>query len=59
MIGEAGGLNVDVQLPPGVGLRTVTDEADIRAMSAMQDQYSRPLLERSGLVRVSSTTPYR
>jgi hypothetical protein len=38
MIGEACALNVDVQLPPGVCLRTVTEEPDIRAMSAMHDQ---------------------
>ena len=38
MIGEASALNVAVQLPPGVSLRLVTEEADIRAMSAMQDQ---------------------
>ena len=38
MIGKASALNVDVQIPPGVSLRTVSEEADIRAMSAMQDQ---------------------
>jgi len=37
MIGEAALLDVDVPLPPGVELRTVTEEADVRAMSAMQD----------------------
>ncbi|MBP3036554.1 GNAT family N-acetyltransferase [Arthrobacter sp. zg-ZUI100] len=38
MIGAAAALAVDVQLPPGVHLRKVTEEADIRAMSAMQDE---------------------
>jgi hypothetical protein len=47
MIGEARVLAVDVALPAGVRLRRVTSE------------YSRPILERSGLVRVSTTTPYR
>jgi hypothetical protein len=47
MIGEARVLAVDVSLPVGVRLRRVTSE------------YSRPILERSGLVPVSTTTPYR
>jgi hypothetical protein len=38
MIGEARLLDVEVPLPAGVHLRRVTDEADVRAMSAMQDQ---------------------
>jgi len=38
MIGEARLLDVEVPLPPGVHLRRVTDEADVRAMSAMQGQ---------------------
>ncbi|BEP16178.1 GNAT family N-acetyltransferase [Acidothermaceae bacterium B102] len=38
MIGEARLLAVDVPLPDGVTLRAVTEEADVRAMSAMQDQ---------------------
>ncbi|MGO4246536.1 GNAT family N-acetyltransferase [Paenarthrobacter sp. RAF54_2] len=38
MIGEARALSVDVPLPDGVTLRQVTDEADVRAMSAMQDE---------------------
>ena len=38
MIGAASALDVDVDLPAGVSLRRVTDEADIRAMSAMQDE---------------------
>ena len=37
MIGPATALNVDVPLPPGVSLRRVSEERDIRAMSAMQD----------------------
>ena len=35
MIGEAQRLAVDVRLPEGVTLRQVSDEADVRAMSAM------------------------
>ncbi|HYN68196.1 MAG TPA: GNAT family N-acetyltransferase [Ornithinibacter sp.] len=38
MMGEARLLAVDVDLPAGVTLRTVTDEADVRAMSAMADE---------------------
>lgn len=38
MVGEASSLAVDVPVPPGVRLRTVTTQADIRAMSAMQDE---------------------
>ena len=37
MLGEARLLAVDVALPEGVDLRTVTAEPDVRAMSAMQD----------------------
>ncbi len=35
MVGEARLLDVDVPLPPGVGLRRVRDEIDVRRMSAM------------------------
>jgi hypothetical protein len=130
MIGPLEALAGDIPTPPGVTLRVVTDEADVRAMSAMIDEafgedvdpgianallarlarndgmqlwvaetdgrmvsggrlkptaawcrcgrgaraalalgktlvhsdsteYSRPILERSGLVKVSTTTPYR
>ncbi|MEU8114224.1 GNAT family N-acetyltransferase [Micromonospora sp. NPDC048947] len=38
MIGEAQLLAVDVSLPEGVTLRRVSEEADVRAMSAMQDE---------------------
>ena len=38
MIGEARALAVDVPLPDGVTLRRVTEEADVRAMSAMADE---------------------
>jgi Acetyltransferase (GNAT) family len=38
MIGEARGLAVDVPLLDGVTLRKVTDETDVRAMSAMEDE---------------------
>jgi len=38
MIGEAVLLAVDVALPEGVRLRRVTSEADVRALSAMQEE---------------------
>jgi hypothetical protein len=38
MLGESRVLAVDVELPDGVTLRRVTEEADVRAMSAMQDE---------------------
>jgi acetyltransferase (GNAT) family protein len=38
MMGEARRLAVDVPLPDGVTLRTVTEEGDVRAMSAMADE---------------------
>ena len=38
MIGEARVLAVDVRLPDGVTLRQVTEEADVRAMSAVADE---------------------
>ncbi|MEO6943637.1 MAG: GNAT family N-acetyltransferase [Lacisediminihabitans sp.] len=38
MIGDARALAVDVSLPAGVALRRVTEEPDVRAMSAMQDE---------------------
>jgi hypothetical protein len=38
MLGEARGLAVDVPLPEGVTVRRVTEEADVRAMSAMADE---------------------
>ena len=38
MLGEARMLAVDVRLPEGVTLRRVTEEADVRAMSAMADE---------------------
>ncbi|WP_202565513.1 GNAT family N-acetyltransferase [Agreia sp. COWG] len=38
MIGEAAALAVDVSLPPGITLRRITDEREVRAMSAMQDE---------------------
>lgn len=38
MIGEAATLTAEVPLPEGVTLRRVTEEADVRAMSAMQDE---------------------
>jgi hypothetical protein len=38
MIGEVEALAVDVPLPDGVTLRRVTEERDVRAMSAMEDE---------------------
>ncbi|MFF2271144.1 GNAT family N-acetyltransferase [Agromyces sp. NPDC058136] len=38
MLGEASALIADVPLPAGVTVRRVTDEPDVRAMSAMQDE---------------------
>jgi ribosomal protein S18 acetylase RimI-like enzyme len=38
MLGQLQALAVDVQLPDGVTLRRVTEEADVRAMSAMADE---------------------
>ncbi len=37
MIGRAELLDVEVRLPSGVTLRTVTDEVDVRAMTVMED----------------------
>lgn len=38
MLGEATGLLAEVALPAGVALRQVTEERDVRAMSAMSDR---------------------
>jgi GNAT superfamily N-acetyltransferase len=38
MVGDARSLAVDVPLPDGVTLRRITEEADLRAMVAMQDE---------------------
>ncbi|BDZ55898.1 GNAT family N-acetyltransferase [Agromyces marinus] len=38
MIGEAALLAVDIALPDGIALRRVTEERDVRAMCAMQDE---------------------
>jgi hypothetical protein len=38
MIGDARALAVDVAPPAGVALRRVSEESDVRAMSAMQDE---------------------
>ena len=38
MMGDARGLAVDVDLPDGVTLRRITEEPDVRAMVAMQDE---------------------
>jgi ribosomal protein S18 acetylase RimI-like enzyme len=46
MIGEARALAVDVPLPEGVTLRRVTEEADVRAMSATADEvFGEPVSE--------------
>ena len=48
MIGEAAGLVVDVPLPEGVTLRRVTEEPDVRAMSAMEDEtFGEPVLKET------------
>ena len=48
MIGEATGLVVDVPLPEGVTLRRVTEEPDVRAMSAMEDEtFGEPVLKET------------
>jgi hypothetical protein len=60
MIGEARALAVDVPLPEGVTLRQVTDEADVRAMSAMADQvFGEPVNPRTAdtLVRRLAQDP--
>jgi hypothetical protein len=47
MVGPLAGLAVDVPLPDGVTLRRVSSEADVRAMSAMQDEaFGEPVSER-------------
>ena len=47
MMGPAAGLAVDVDLPPGVTLRRITAEADVRAMSAMADEvFGDPVSDR-------------
>lgn len=38
MVGPAAGLAADVPLPEGVTLRKITEDSDIRAMSAMADE---------------------
>jgi hypothetical protein len=47
MMGPAEGLAVDVPLPDGVTLRRVTEEADVRAASAMADRvFGDPVSDR-------------
>ncbi len=49
MIGEAAGLVMEVPLPAGVTLRQVTDESDVRAMSAMASEvFGDPVTETTG-----------
>jgi predicted N-acetyltransferase YhbS len=48
MIGDAEALAVDVPLPDGVALRRVTEEPDVRAMCAMQDEvFGSPVSDRT------------
>ena len=48
MLGEAAGLAVDVPLPDGITLRTVSTEPDVRAMAAMEDEaFGDPVSDRS------------
>ena len=48
MIGEAKLLAVDVVLPPGIELRQVTAEGDVRAMTAMQSEaFGEPIADES------------
>ena len=60
MLGPAGALAVDVPLPDGVTVRRVTDEADVRAMSAMADRvFGDPVSDRRAddlLVRLAAGT---
>lgn len=56
MIGEAARLAVDVQIPEGVTLRRVSEEADVRAMSAMSaevfgDPVAEGVAEANALLR--------
>ncbi len=47
MMGPADGLAVDVPLPDGVTLRRITEEPDVRAMSAMADRvFGDPVSDR-------------
>jgi hypothetical protein len=49
MIGEAQRLAIEVPLPEGVALRRVTEEPDVRAMSAMQDEvFGDPVSDEMG-----------
>jgi hypothetical protein len=48
MLGEASALAVDVPLPDGITLRTVSTEPDVRAMAAMEDEaFGDPVSDRS------------
>lgn len=48
MIGEAGLLAVDVELPAGVELRQVTAEPDVRAMAEMQQEvFGEPIADET------------
>ncbi|WP_299052341.1 GNAT family N-acetyltransferase [uncultured Nocardioides sp.] len=52
MLGEASGLAGDVALPAGVTLRRVTAEADVRAMTAMQDEVFDGVVSERGAASV-------
>lgn len=51
MVGEARMLAVDLPLPPGVALRRISGEADVRAMVAMQSRVFGPTVEEGDMVR--------
>ncbi len=51
MVGEARMLAVDLPLPPGVQLRCIRGEADVRAMVAMQSQVFGSAVEAEHFVR--------
>jgi hypothetical protein len=54
MIGEARRLAVEVRLPEGVTLRRISEDADVRAMSAMSAEvFGDPVAEAAGTNRSS------
>jgi len=57
MIGEAAALAVDLPLPPGVALRRVTEEVDVRRMVAMQDTVFGSHMGAEGLLAETAADP--
>jgi len=56
MIGPAAGLAVELPLPAGVTLRRITEESDIRAMSAMADEvFGEPVSEQRATAIIDGT----